>query len=124
MDYIINPWWFYFIQVCGTLKSMFYIIGATAIFIGAVACVIKYGEACIEEEICDFDKAALTVFKRVFVIGVVVFILSALIPTKDTFIKMQIAKFGTYSNAEKVLKVIDEKTDALIDAIGNGKDNN
>lgn len=35
---------------------------------------------------------------------------------------MQIAKFGTYSNAEKVLEVIDEKTDALIDAIGSVKE--
>ena len=117
MDYIINPWWFYFVQVSGTFKSMFYIAGMIIIFIGTVLLVAKCVDIYYDDSTCDLDKIFLTRFKRVCIIGAIIFILGALIPTKDTFIKMQIAKFGTYSNAEKVLKVIDEKTDALIDAI-------
>lgn len=124
MDYIINPWWFYFVQVSGTLKFMFYLVGMIILFTGAVLLVAKCVDIYYDDSTCDLDKIFLTRFKRVCVIGAVIFILGALIPTKDTLIKMQIAKFGTYSNAEKVLNVIDEKTDALIKAIGNGKDNN
>ena len=122
MDYIINPWWFYLVQMCGTFKSMFYIFGATIIFIGIALLVAKCVDIYYDDSTCDLDKIFLTRFKRVCIIGVVIFILGALIPTKDTLIKMQIAKFGTYSNAEKVLNVIDEKTDALIKAIGNSKE--
>ena len=118
MDYIINPWWFYLVQMCGTFKCMFYIFGAIIIFIGTVLFVGKYIEVVFYESDCDSDKKMFARLKRACIIGVIVFILGALIPTEDTLIKMQIAKFGTYTNAEKVLKVIDEKTDALIKAIG------
>ena len=121
MDYIINPWWFYLVQMCGTFKCMFYIFGTIIIFIGTVLLVGKYVDIYFYESDCDSDKKYLTQLKRTCIIGIIVFILGTLIPTEDTLIKMQIAKFGTYSNAEKVLKVIDEKTDALIDAIGNSK---
>lgn len=118
MDYIINPWWFYLVQVCGTLGLHLRLIGKLMFFGGVTLWVVKYIYVLDDEPICDSDKRLLTRFKRICIIGVIVFILGALIPTKDTLIKMQIAKFGTYSNAEKVLNVIDEKTDALIKAIG------
>ena len=121
MDYIINPWWFYFVQGSGTFKYMFYLCGTIILFIGTVLLVGKCVDIYYDDSTCDLDKIFLTRFKRVCIIGAVIFILGALIPTKDTLIKMQIAKFGTYSNAEKVLNVIDEKTDALIKAIGSNK---
>lgn len=121
MDYIINPWWFYLVQMCGTFKCMFYIFGTIIIFIGTVLFVGKYIEVVFYESDCNSDKKMFAQLKRACIIGVIVFILGALIPTEDTLIKMQIAKFGTYTNVEKVLNVIDEKTDALINAIGNSK---
>lgn len=115
MDYIINPWWFYFVQVSGTLIDLFCIIGALIFTAGATLWSIEF--------FCrDSDKKLIARLKRVCIIGAVIFILGTLIPTEDTLIKMQIAKFGTYSNAEKVLEVIDDKTDALIDAIGSVKE--
>lgn len=124
MDYIINPWWFYFVQVSGTLKFMFYLVGMIILFTGAVLLVAKYVDIYFGNSTYDSEKIFLTRSKRVCIIGAIMFILGTLIPTEDTLIKMKIAKFGTYDNAEKVLNVIDEKTDALIKAIGNGKDNN
>lgn len=122
MDYIINPWWFFLAQACGTLKLLLGLIGALMFFGGAALWLVKYFDVYKDKSICESDKKLLTQFKRVCIIGAVVLILGALTPTEDTLIKMQIAKFGTYSNAEKVLEVIDEKTDALIDAIGSVKE--
>ena len=121
MDYIINPWWFYFVQICGTFKCMFYIFSAMFLFIGAFFLVSRYVDIYYGDSTFDSNKIFLTRFKRVCIIGAVIYILGALIPTENTLIKMQIAKFGTYSNAEKVLNVIDEKTDAIIDAIRGSK---
>ena len=120
MDYIINPWWFYLVQMCGTLIDLFCIIGTLIFAVGAFLWLMNYLE--IFER--DSDKKLLARLKYICIIGIVMFVLGTLIPTEDTLIKMQIAKFGTYTNVEKVLNVIDDKTDALIDAIGNGKDNN
>ena len=117
MDYIINPWWFYLVQMCGTLIDLFCVFGTLIFAVGATFWLMNYLEFFDR----DSDKKSLARLKRICIIGVVMFILGALIPTEDTLIKMQIAKFGTYSNAEKVLNVIDEKTDALIDAIGSSK---
>lgn len=117
MDYIINPWWFYFVQVCGTLIDLFCIIGALVFVAGTILWFMNYLEFFGR----DSDKKLLAQLKRVCIIGAVMFILGTLIPTEDTLIKMQIAKFGTYDNAEKVLNVIDEKSDALIDAIRGSK---
>lgn len=114
MDYIINPWWFYLVQICGTLIDLFCIIGALIFTAGATLWLMNYLDFFGR----DSDKKLLTRLKCVCIIGAIMFILGTLIPTEDTLIKMQIAKFGTYSNAEKVLNVIDEKTDALIKAIG------
>lgn len=122
MDYIINPWWFYFVQVCGTLIDLFCIIGALIFIFGVTLWLINYFVLYEDKSTCDSDRKCLARFKHIYIIGAVMFIIGTLIPTEDTLIKMQIAKFGTYSNAEKVLNVIDEKTDALIDAIGNNKE--
>ena len=122
MDYIISPWWFYLVQVCGTLGLLLGLIGALMFFGGAALWLVKYFDVYEYKSICDSDKKWFAQSRRICIIGAVVIILSALMPAEDTLIKMQIAKFGTYSNAEKVLEVIDEKTDALIDAIGSVKE--
>ena len=124
MDYIISPWWFYLAQVCGTLGVLLGLIGALMFFGGAVLWLwlVKYFDVYEYKSICDSDKRLLTRFKRICIIGAIEMIIGALTPTEETLIKMQIAKFGTYSNAEKVLEVIDKKTDALIDAIGSVKE--
>ena len=75
---------------------------------------------------CHIDDEAISKWKknsiRAIICGFICLIVSIAIPTSETLIRMQIARFGTYSNAEKVLEVIDEKTDALIDAIGSVKE--
>lgn len=134
MDYIINPWWFYATQVCDTSKVLLFVIGVFPFVFGTILGLCQYAEMrdacdnddCFQYHNCEADhirdKKRLKLYKYVAIIGAVMLTISILLPTEKTLIKMQVAKLGTYSNAEKVLEVIDEKTDALIDAIGSDKE--
>lgn len=120
MDYIINPWWFYLLQICDELIDFINVCGFIAFSVGVLIITLLYIDGG-----CHVDDKTTSKWKknsiRAIICGFICFIVSMAIPTSETLIKMQIAKFGTYSNAEKVLNVIDEKTDALIDAIGSSK---
>ena len=134
MDYIINPWWFYLAQVCDTSKIILAILGVIPLVFGAVFWICEYAEMkdscnnddCFQYHDCKADynrsKKQLKLYKCMTIFGAVMLAISILLPKEETLIKMQVAKFGTYPNAEKVLEVIDDKTDALIDAIGSSKE--
>lgn len=120
MDYIINPWWFYAMQVCGGARIAFGVFGGLVFVLGAVVYIATnigmYGEPDEDE------KRMLNLSKRAAIVGIILTIIAVFAPSTKTLIKMQIAKFGTYDNAEKVLEMIDEKTDALIDAMESDKE--
>lgn len=120
MDYIINPWWFYAMQVCDGLKIACTIIGGAVLFLGVFVYIATNMEMCDEPD--EDEKRMLNLSKRAAIIGIILTLIAVFTPSTTTLIKMQVAKFGTHSNAEKVLEVIDDKTDALIDAIGNDKE--
>ena len=42
-------------------------------------------------------------------------ILTILIPSKETMIQMQLAKFGTYENAGKAIEAIQDATDYILE---------
>lgn len=117
MEYIINPMWFYWLQICDGLSDflkacgVFAILGGIAIFI-----VVFMDDGCFidDEAIPKLKKIAV----RTIICGIICAIVSVAIPTSETLIKMQIAKFGTKDNVEVVLQTIDDKTDKLIEAIG------
>lgn len=120
MDYIISPWWFYAMQVCGGLRIASGIIGGLALFSGTVVYIATNIWMCGEPD--EDEKRVLNLSKRAAIIGIILILITVFTPSTKTLIKMQVAKFGTYDNAEKVLEVIDEKTDALIDVIGSNKE--
>lgn len=124
-DYIINPMFFYWVSVADTAKFMLEILGTIGIAIGIAfwikGCVdleFAYGKTETEEAKKTRRMSIITALISIGIIFGGVFI-----PSENTLIKMQVAKFGTYDNAEKVVQVIDKKTDALIDAIaGHNKE--
>lgn len=126
MTYIINPMWFYWLSVAdkiwrGTcsLAILLAIFSATA-YIAAAA--LKFN--ALDDEGFDRKCSAYIVGAKVqrvatvlAVLTVILFAISAFIPSRETLIEMQIARFATVENAEWTLDAIKSATDYIISAI-------
>lgn len=115
MDYIINPSWFYWINVVQSAK----ILSAVACGISLIAMVILLA-AWITERDCwddDDERTFKRMFRSVVVAAVVFTLLTVFIPTRNMLIEMQVARFATYSNAEWTVDAIKSAVDYVIDAI-------
>lgn len=119
MDYIINPMWFYWLQVVDDGKFLAGVVGiiggiiATAIWLWAVGS----GEVGIDE-----GKRIAKVAKRYVIIFCLVFIIGIFIPSKQTLIEMEIAKHATYSNIKSIKEQITDAADYILDKLENNKE--
>lgn len=120
MEYIISPMWFYAVQVCDTMSIFLVIVGAIALLFCPIAGFYIWADSWGEPD--ETEEKMLKTAKRGAIIGAILIIIGLLLPREETLIKMQIAKFGTKDNVETVLKVIDKKTDDLIDAIAGSEE--
>lgn len=126
--YIINPAWFYWINVIDAIRGFF---TAIVVFsaIGTIASIIGY-LICADlvksfPTISDGEAAAMPVWSRIlkiciisaFVSGIVVVFL----PSKNTMIEMQIARYATYENAEWTVETIKAAVDYIVEAINSLK---
>lgn len=126
MTYIINPMWFYWISVADKIHGATYsfaillAIFSAAAYIAAVA--LKFN--ALDDEGFDRECSAYIVGAKVqrvatvlTVLTVILFAISAFIPSRETLIEMQIAKFTTVENAEWALGAIKSATDYIVSAI-------
>lgn len=111
--YIVDPMWFYWLQVCGFLNGAFTFAGACGVIlflvIGSGVVFFSYDEL-IEE---TAKKIARTV-KIGSIISIIALIVGMLIPSEETLIKMEIAKNATYENVEIVMEEITNAADYII----------
>jgi len=103
MEPIINPWFFYWLQVADFLSTAFIFL---AVAVGVI--MLTYTGATILSD--NFDKEDYRrEAKKSWTIGwsvFAVFLLLALFtPTKKTFISMYVAKHITTDNVQKALTV-------------------
>lgn len=115
MDYIINPSWFYWIEVADYIKGC--AMGAAVILLIAViilAIVAKMdddfgedGSATAKRKVLIYCLVALAVC-----VAVIIFV-----PSKKTLIEMMIAKKATYDNVSWTLEQVKEAVDYVISAI-------
>jgi Na+-driven multidrug efflux pump len=108
--------WFYWVNVVDTLVVILIVLFILAV----IACVISgiFVFTTLEYGTDDEDhKAAKRLFKRCFIAAVVVAIAVILIPTKNTLIEMQIARYATYENAEITIDTIKSAVDYIVDAM-------
>ena len=120
MNYIINPVWFYWVNVVDTLVLILIVLFCLTV----VSCVISgvFTLTTLEYGADDEDhNAAKRIFKRCFVVAVVVAVAIILIPTKNTLLEMQIARYATYENAEITLDAIKSAVDYIVDAMKSVK---
>ena len=122
-NYIINPRWFYWMHVLSSLKEMCTIL---AVIIGLIAVgltiafIVEYHDGVSYGKNDPDYKAAMIIKVPMIICSIlaVLFLIGVIfIPSKETLIEMQIAKFTTYENAEWTIDKIKEAVDYVLKAI-------
>lgn len=123
MNYIINPMWFYWINVADSLHVMFgaaFVILGIAEFVLAVIAAASYsaGKDCGPN---DPDlRRAKSMIKPIIICGIVLAVTlvgAVFVPSKNTLIEMMVAKFTTHENAEWTVETIKSAVDYIVEAI-------
>lgn len=119
MTYIINPMWFYWLSVVdkacqlALTAAILLVILSAALFIAA-ACQNAVDEECFEYTTgVKMQKIATAAVA----VAAILFIICVFVPSKETLIEMQIARFTTVENAEWALDAIKSATDYIVSAI-------
>ena len=119
MNCIIDPMWFYWVNVVDWFKGVILVIAIIAI----VAALIRFVTATADK---DWDsesqnKQKMKSARVLAVIAAIAFMVSTFIPSKQTLIEMQVARFATYENAEWTVETIKQAVDYIIEAVGSLK---
>ena len=118
-DYIINPMWFYWLQVVDDARFLLTIVGAIG---GSIAItiwlyIVGDGGTSVEE-----GKRVAKTTKRYAIMFWLIFIIGIFIPSKQTLIEMEIAKHATYSNVKSIKEQITDAADYILDRLEVEKD--
>lgn len=115
MTYIINPWFFYWLQVSDTVREALWVLTGLAGVSLFIAVAVKmgcwFGEA--NEELKRNTNRAL---KTSVILFVPLLLLYAMLPSRDTLLSMQIAGMATTENAELALSAIQNAVDYLVES--------
>lgn len=123
MNYIINPAWFYWMSVASGIKIVVLVVALLMLF----PCIGFFISACVEAECgCDgFEdddaKRSLKASSKWLTISIVLFVVFAFVPSKDTLIGMQVAKLATVENANWTLETIKSAVDYIVESIKSMK---
>ena len=123
-NYIIDPMWFYWLQVVDGIQGVFFVVAilsAIALITCGIVAFVLYTDDCYEDE----SKKIAKCLKPTVLILVVSMLLVVFIPSKKTLIEMEVAKYATYSNVESVKEQIKDAADYILDRLegdNNGKD--
>ncbi len=115
-DYIINPMWFYWLQVVDGIQGAFFVIAILStmvLIICGIITFVLYVDDCFEDE----SKKIVKCLRPTVFILVVSMLLVIFIPSKQTLIEMEIAKHATYSNVESVKEQIKDAADYILDRL-------
>lgn len=127
MTYIINPMWFYWLsvadKVCQAAHALAIPLFGFSISSYVVAAVLKF------VAIDDYDGINRespghiigTKLQRaataIVVIAAILYAIYTFVPSRETLIEMQIARFTTVENAEWALDAVKSATDYIVSAI-------
>ena len=127
MNPIINPMWFYWIDVLGSLKLVMWMIAigiAIAIIVGVPFLFSSYNEYVEWNKRLTEETQQIKLYKKYFKwikFGFVGFLVSLFIaisiPSETTFYKITVAKYARGNNIDIVLEKIAEGVDYIFDKI-------
>jgi len=126
MNYIINPSWFYWLNVVDGIKTAMLVLMIMAVITGAIFIVSYFSDL---EDFYNWHGEKGTfkpnkwnlLCKKIGIASVIViaicFIGLMFIPSKDALIEMQVAKMATYENAQWTVDSLKSVVDYIIEAI-------
>lgn len=119
MDYVISPWFFYWVNVVDIIYGWFTAIavlfGIISIIFLIIGLVNKYD--AYDEKDLKRGESFLKNTKKTLIGFIIFILLSIFIPSKTTLIQMAIAKNITYSNLDKAGDKIKTNAKDLVDYI-------
>lgn len=131
MNYIINPSWFYWLQVIGGLNTALEILAGVSTFAVITLAVLalinyfagkdfryhvdEYGKPTDSDWLSFLSMSKVAIIFAI--ITIVLFIISILIPSKETLISMMIAKYATKENLAITVEGIQTAVDYIVNAI-------
>lgn len=110
--YIINPARFYWVDVVDAVKC-FAIVSAIILLLGAGLVGFMFMDDVFADERKRFGK----IIPKVAIVGVIFLLAAIFIPSKETLIEMQVAKYATWENAEWTVDAIKDVVDYIANAI-------
>ena len=124
--YIINPSWFYLLHVIDCLSSLLGLTCAFATIALIVATIMRIIHFCETGGFEDDDDIRIRKFlnkclKISAIITFVTMIALIFLPSKQTLIEMQIARYATYENAEWTVEAVKSAVDYIVEAVNSIK---
>lgn len=96
---IINPWFFYLLQIAGSIRPAAIIAAVLCVFVG-IGCVIYNSEYTPHVRV-----------KPWFVGAIVLIAMCPFIPSKDTLLLMKASEFVTYDNVNLTVDTLKSAID-------------
>ena len=107
---IINPIWFYLADIAVNLGGTLFAFAG----MGVIIVVVTF--ACSLMEV-DISEQLLKITKKIIPVCIILFIIAALIPAKETCYQMMVASLITKENIEYVGETGREIVDYIVDSI-------
>ena len=131
MNYIVNPNWFYWLQLLSNIRGIVIAISvliSIGLIIAIVAAIANYVMGYeyrnqIDEDGEPYDSnwcnylLVKKFVKILFPITIVFLIISMFIPSKETLISMMIAKYATKENLGMTVEGIKSAVDYIVNAM-------
>ena len=113
--YIIDPAWFYWIAIADAIRTTMFIIAAILLVFGGVVGIF----VTIGNDVSDVIDVDVKAVLKMIIAGAVCFVIAVLIPSKETLIAMQVAKYATWENANWTVDAVKEAVDYIVNALGS-----
>ena len=116
-NYIIDPAWIYWVNICEAVKIVFIVIAALSTSVLAALLIVAFADKLVFDDV-DADCAKTKKFIR-FVIPVTLLSTAAaiFIPNATTLIGMKVTELITQSNIDLSADALKSVVDYIVDAI-------
>lgn len=113
---IVNPWLFYLMNVCSSLK----VVGVLVMIASAIGSLF-FGATYVVVILDDTEEELRPSLKKFFTSMVWSLVISSLVvvllPSKDTLLMMQAAKLATTDNVELVFEALKSALDYAVELV-------